>query len=189
MKEVLLINNRKYYTGIGSRIIPKYIEDFFIILGEWFAKKGYCLRSGHADGSDKAFELGCDKVHGKKEIYLPWKGFNDSISNLYLDNMEYKFEAEKIAKIYHPYWFNLKQGAKRLQSRNSFQVLGQDLNTPCDFIICYTKNGKGQGGTGQAIRIAKDKYVPVFDCGKYDNIQEIKINLKKFLIERGIINE
>ena len=122
------MNNQEYYTGIGSRDIPKYIEDFFMIMGEWLAKKGYCLRSGHADGSDKAFEMGCDKVNGKKEIYLPWKGFNGCFSsNLYLDNMEYKDKAEKIAKIYHPYWFNLKQGARKLQTRNSFQVLGQDL--------------------------------------------------------------
>lgn len=183
------MNKQKYYAGIGSRDIPKYIEDFFIIMGEWLAKKGYCLRSGHADGSDKAFETGCDKINGKKEIYLPWKGFNGSNSNLYLDNMDYKDKAEEIAKTYHPYWFNLKQGAKKLQTRNSFQVLGQDLSTPSEFIICYTKNGKAQGGTGQAIRIAKDKFIPIFDCGKYDNIQAVKKNLKQFMIERGVINE
>lgn len=60
----------------------------------------------------------------------------------------------------------LKDGAKKLQARNSHQVLGLDLNTPSDFIICWTKGGKGIGGTGQALRIAKAYNIPIFDCGE-----------------------
>ena len=179
----------KYYTGIGSRTIPKEIEDYFILLGEYFAKLGFTLRSSHADGSDKAFEKGCDIVKGNKEIYLPWRGFNDSTSKLYLDNIKYVDKAELIARKHHPYWFNLKQGAKKLQTRNSYQVLGQDLLTPSKFIICYTKNGNGSGGTGQAIRIGISCNIPIFDCGKYNNLQDIKNNLHKFLIENNIIKE
>lgn len=72
-------------------------------------------------------------------------------------------------------------GARRLQARNSHQILGWDLNSHSDFVICWTKGGKGNGGTGQAIRIAKDYNIPVFDCGNFRDVKECAIELKKFL--------
>jgi len=174
-----------YYAGIGSRETPQEILELFESLGTYFANKGFKLRSGGADGSDKAFENGCDKVNGDKEIYLPWSGFQNSDSKLIVSNPK----AFEIAQKYHPYWFNLKQGAQKLQARNSHQVLGQDLETPSAFVICWTKKGKGSGGTGQAIRIAKAYDIPVFDMGKYNDIQEIKVELKAFLLSNNLLTE
>ena len=59
------------YTGIGSRKTPIEIINKMIKLGQILGKHGYILRSGGANGADKAFEQGCDNVLGKKEIYLP----------------------------------------------------------------------------------------------------------------------
>lgn len=161
---------RHYYAGIGSRNTPKEVLDVFESIGKYLALQGFVLRSGGADGADRAFERGCKKRHGDCEIYLPWAGFNNSRSNLIVRN-EKAFE---IAKHYHPYWDNLKDGAKKLQARNSHQVLGADLKTPSEFIICYTKDGKGEGGTGQALRIAKDFGIPIFDAGAYETLSEFK---------------
>ena len=72
-----------WYAGIGSRKAPKEAIDRMAELAEELAGKGYTLRSGGAGGADKAFEKGCDAVDGKKEIYLPWEGFNGSKSELY----------------------------------------------------------------------------------------------------------
>lgn len=173
------------YTGIGSRETPQEILDYFTILGSFFAKRGLILRSGGANGADKAFEIGCDKSNGNKEIYLPWKGFNDSDSNLIIKDPE----AFKIAEKFHPYWKVLKQGAQKLHGRNVHQVLGWDLNSKTDFVICFTQNGNGQGGTGQALRIAKAYDVPIFDAGKYSDIETIKKELRAFLIEHNIFTE
>lgn len=169
----------KYYAGIGSRETPKEILELFTIIGEFLANKDYILRSGHAQGSDISFENGCDLVNGKKEIYLPWSRFEGSDSNLVVENEK----AFKIAEEYHPYWHRLSQGAKKLQARNSHQVLGLDLSTPSNFIVCWTKNGKGSGGTGQALRIAWAYNIPVFDFGKYKDLEEGKIKFKEFLRE------
>lgn len=49
--------------------------------------------------------------------------------------------------------------------RNSYQVLGKDLCLPCDFILCWTQNGRIEGGTGQALRIARHFKIPVFNFG------------------------
>ena len=48
----------KYYAGIGSRETPQEFLEFFVKLARFLYSKGYTLRSGGADGSDKAFEIG-----------------------------------------------------------------------------------------------------------------------------------
>lgn len=175
----------KYYAGIGSRETPKHIQEYLYNLAAFLASKGIVLRSGGAQGADKAFEIGCDKVNGHKEIYLPWANFEGSTSNLIVSNSK----AYEIAEQFHPYWHNLKDGAKKLQARNSHQVLGLDLETPSQFVICWTKEGKSSGGTGQAIRIAKYYGIPVFDAGSYESVDEIKKELKQFLIVSNVFSE
>jgi hypothetical protein len=161
----------KYYAGIGSRETPQEFIALFERLGEFLAKHGYTLRSGGAQGADKAFECGCDRAKGNKEIYLPWRGFEGSMSNLVVSDKR----AFEIAEEFHPAWDRLGQGGQKLQARNCHQVLGQDLNTPSNFVICWTKGGSGQGGTGQAIRIARHYNVSILDAGRYsaDQFKEV----------------
>jgi len=115
-----------YYTGIGSRETPRDIQKLFAKVATYLSEMQFILRSGGAQGADKAFEIGCNIVTGQKEIYLPWKGFGGSDSNLIVKDDK----AFDIAEKFHPYWHNLSQGARKLQARNSHQVLGLDLNTP-----------------------------------------------------------
>ena len=167
----------RFSAGIGSRDCPKEVLSILANTAYWLSDKGFVLRSGGAEGCDKAFEYGCDKANGKKEIYLPWKGFNNSKSE-YVVNDKKAFD---IASKYHPRYATLKDGAKKLQARNSHQVLGWNLKTPSDFVVCYTKDGKGQGGTGQALRIAKDYNIPVFDFGKYKDINKARVEFMNFI--------
>ena len=164
-----------YYAGIGSRETPKEFLDLFTKIASWLSKNGYVLRSGGADGADLAFEKGV--TNNLKEIYLPWKYFNNSNSDLVVHDEE----AFQLAEKFHPYWQILKQGAKKLHARNTHQVLGRDLLTPSDFIICWTKNGKELGGTAEAIRIAKAYNIPIFNCGKYTDINKCRQDLWDFL--------
>lgn len=156
------MTNNFIYTGIGSRETPHEIKETFIKLGIFFGKRGYTLRSGGAGGADEAFEIGCDIEYGRKEIYLPWQNFNNNESPLY----KVSDSALYIAKYYHPNWDNLSDPVKKIMGRNVHQVLGYDLETPTDFIVCYTKNDKNQGGTGQALRIAYDRTIPIIDFRK-----------------------
>ena len=148
----------EYYAGIGSRETPlDKLEDI-----HWVAKycesKGIVLRSGGADGADSMFESAVtnDKL---KEIYLPWKGFNGNKSSLY----RITDESLIIAKKFHPSFDKLSLPARKLMARNTYQVLGYDLNTPSKFIVCWTKGGKWTGGTSQALRIAKAQYIPIIN--------------------------
>lgn len=162
-----------YYAGIGSRSTPEEVLEAFEYLGEELAIRGYILRSGGANGADSAFEKGCVKANGEKEIYLPWKGFNNNNSQLY--EYQNNVEAMDIAKKYHPNFYALKPAAKSLMARNSYQVLGSDLQTPSSFVVCYTEGGQRGGGTGQALRIASDNNIMICDFGRWDTFKAIDI--------------
>lgn len=161
-----------YYAGIGSRRTPVEFLDMFVQASAYMSRLRYVLRSGGADGADLAFERGA----GAKEVYLPWVGFNGSSSGLLPLP-----EAFRVAEKYHPRWNYLNQGSKKLMARNVHQVLGRDLNTPSSFIVCWTPCGSGSGGTGQALRIARDYGIPVFDCGRFGSVAECVPELRKFM--------
>lgn len=167
------------YTGIGSRKVPELIENMMIILGEELAKLNVELWSGHAPGSDSAFEKGCVKEQGPSKIFIPWKYFNGSLSK-YIVKDERAFE---IAKKFHPAWDRLGQGAQKLMARNSHQVLGWTLEEKTNFILSYTERGRLIGGTAQALKIADYYKIPVFNFGGYRTTDKLLDDLYTFLIE------
>jgi len=136
--------------------------------GQALASLGLTLRSGGCYGADRAFEKGCHQGH--KEIYIPWGGFQGrSIHEpgVIGKEMRHYHDAEQIAAEHHPAWNELTPGIKALMTRNTYQVLGRNLQSPCLFVLCWTPQGKGKGGTGQAIRIARAHDIPVFENSAY----------------------
>lgn len=167
------------YAGIGSRETPSDICYLMTNIARKLDDIGLILHSGGADGADEAFEKGAFK----KKIFLPWSGFNNKKEDGY-SYIVPKYEESLIQK-YHPGAQYLKQGAMKLMSRNSYQVLGSDLQSPVDFVICWTKDGKASGGTGQALRIAEAYTIPVFNLKRPDDLRL----LGQFIIENyGIIS-
>jgi hypothetical protein len=63
-------------------------------------------------------------------------------------------------------------------ARNCQQVLGQNLNLPVDFVVCWTKDGGKTGGTGQALRIADDLNIPIYNLFFENTMDEILKNIK-----------
>ena len=171
------MNINKIYAGIGSRETPEHILYLFQRIGKFLAKNDFILRSGHADGADMAFELGCDVVKGKKEIFLPWPKFNKSNSILY----EIPEEAFKIASKYYKHWDKFKLSTQKLLARNCQQVLGQILNNPVDFILCYTDKGQVIGGTATALKIAEDYNIKVFNAGSYNDLNDFRREFYNYL--------
>lgn len=145
------------YTGIGSKDTPSFILSKMTKIATNLSDRGWLLRSGGAWGADHAFEIGAQH----KRIYLPWNGFN----NKYADNKSYIVPPynEELVDDYHPASYRFSEATYKLMSRNSYQILGDDLNTPTDFVICYTQDGKASGGTGQALRIAKDYRITIYN--------------------------
>lgn len=165
--------NMKYFSGIGSRETPSEIQRLMTYITEYLYEKYYILRSGGANGADKAFEKGVPKG-SDKEIYLPWIRFNGNQSILY----DVGPEVMDLAAKFHPAWTQLSRHAKRLIARNGYQVLGKNLETPSKFVVCWTPGGKLTGGTAQAIRIAIYYKIPIFNLGKQKDNKHIKECLK-----------
>lgn len=149
----------KFYTGVGSRETPNDILVKMCIYAEKLERHMFILRSGGAPGADTAFEAG---VKFRKEIYLPWKGFNRSPSSLFRTTQE----AMDLAKSIHPAWSKCSDEAKLLHTRNCYQVLGDDLKTPSSFLLCWTKDGEDVGGTRTAIVLARQNNIPVYNFAK-----------------------
>lgn len=168
----------RFYTGVGSRTTPPEVCDYMTRTAMFLAEAGWTLRSGGADGADRAFEAGAGQ---RKEIYLPWAGFNGSKSPLFPPSDE----ARSIAAATHPAWVRCGGGARSLHARNVHQVVGFDVATPVlsAFVICWTQDGAqateectaATGGTATAIRIAQRYGVPGF------NLQRGAASLRHFV--------
>ncbi|MTI58664.1 MAG: hypothetical protein FH762_01525 [Firmicutes bacterium] len=167
------MNNVRHYVGIGSREIPIDIAKLIEIIAIKLAQRGYILRSGGSPGADDAFEkVGIDG-HGEMEIYLPFKNFRNKKGAAYIPAPElgnYLLAAE-FAKKYCDNYTQLDREAKKLIIRDTYQVLGLDLQTRSHFVICWTldaclthsQRSERTGGTGQAISIASHYGIPVFN--------------------------
>ncbi|QDP60468.1 MAG: hypothetical protein GOVbin1096_96 [Prokaryotic dsDNA virus sp.] len=150
--------SNNFYCGVGARETPDDVLRLMTRIGRGLMKKGYKLRSGGAKGADSAFEKGIPRA--LKEIFIA----NDDLPRWTHVFTEY----------FHPAPHNLKDYGKRLMCRNAMQILGQDGDTPVEFVVCWTKDGKDSGGTGQAIRIAEYFYIPVFNLKNEDAYEELK---------------
>lgn len=162
------------YAGIGSRKTPENVLGSMAQVGVQLAESNWLLRSGHADGADAAFEHGCLQANGKKEIFVPWYGFNGAPTG-HPDYIRPK-ATEELAYFtsqYHPAWEACSDAAKLLHMRNACQVFGLNGDTPVDLIICWTRDGKASGGTGTAIRMAWAHDIPVFNLNVPDIAEQL----------------
>jgi len=156
-----------YYAGIGSRETPDEILDSMQQFAEYALDASLWLRSGGAPGADTAFEDGCGESH-HKEIFLPFKRFNNHSSPLYSPARR----AFDVARTIHPHFNRMRFCVQKLIARNMHQVLGQTLDSPVEFVICWTPDGcesratykpKLTGGTGSAIALASMLDIPIFN--------------------------
>lgn len=158
-----------YYSGIGSRETPQEILNRIELITSWLAKQGWHCRTGDAYGADLAFTNGCKRGGGKLSVYSPD-----------MNLQEWWFD---MAQKNHPAWHKCSLRAKKLHARNTPIILGNVI-TPfgfpqkSKFVVCWTKDGKATGGTGQGIRLANAYKIPVFNL--YGGI-EVEKQLEEFL--------
>ncbi len=168
--ELEITKSSNCYTGVGSRETPPEILKRMQNIANVMTFMGLTLRSGGAQGADTAFQRGCEDCHGDMEIYLPWDGFENNWMNarrgdelILAPRLPNWDEAMDIAGSIHPAWHRLTEGMIKLHTRNVYQVLGPDLNTPSDFLICWTKDGRPTGGTATAINLALKHGIMVYN--------------------------
>ncbi len=151
------------YAGIGSRETPSDVLALMTAYAAVLSFKGYILRSGGARGADTAFELGVPA--NRKEIFTVADATPAAL---------------EMAATIHPAWDKCTDYAKRLHARNCMIVLGQNLDYPVDFVICWTPRGAPAGGTGQAIRLANREGIKVFNMYDTEVTKRIKMAITSF---------
>lgn len=172
----------KFYTGIGSRTTPTHALAKIRMIARDVYRRGFILRSGGAEGADSAFEAVPFEFAAKDgrahQIYLPWGGFN---GRMQATLKRATVEAQLMARTVHPMWSKLSPGAKLLHARNCHQVLGEDLKTPSQFVVCWTPDGceseatrtEQTGGTATAIVLADRHGIPVFNLYNLDAVERL----------------
>lgn len=154
----------KYYAGIGSRNTPQAMLDFMSKISAILEQNGYVLRSGGAKGADTYFAKGSsNKEIFKSSDAKPWS-FDEVKKHLPNDRPP-TFDS------WDPY-------IKGLLARNMMQVLGENGDSPVEFIVCWTPQGdynsSDVGGTGYAIRCANAHGIKVYNLGYKEQLDEFK---------------
>ena len=186
---------------IGSRQLEQkqeYFEDIKLCYNVCMrlAQLGITFTSGLCElGMDgiaqkaysKAVDLGLAK-ESQFEVYVADQ-YNIRRSTLprkhlaIVRNKDLISETERIASEVHPAWDKCNEWARGMHSRNCHQILGYDLQSPVDAVICWTPDGKVVGGTATALKLSMKYDIPVFNLGVSDK-KSVLNDIKNFLESR-----
>lgn len=169
--------DNKFYTGIGSRQTPKDVLELMTAVASKLAGMGWRLRSGHAEGADRAFEKGAG---GNADIYLPWSTFGikkykddpgcpvlGNALPLGFDTYDHNYRRlEDLGIRYRT--MNVNKTTKLMHGRNVCQVEGhQHPMILSRMVICWTPvtivKGEPMGGTATAIKLAEHHGIQVIN--------------------------
>jgi hypothetical protein len=53
-------------------------------------------------------------------------------------------------------------------------ILGHDLDTPVEFVICWTYKGNLKGGTALGMKIAAAHGIPIYNLAHEKSLQKVK---------------
>lgn len=173
------------FTMIGSRTAPDIVVDWFQRIAEVLLEVGWTGRSGLCPlGIDDSLTRAVIAQLNKEnmplaELYIAWDGFDGwrdgdlagaVISAKKLPCYE---KAVELASSVHPRWENVTAGGKLLHSRNPFQVLGRDLESPSDVVLLWAPiSGKSiTGGTRTAYELAKNSSIPIYNAIRVGEVE------------------
>ncbi len=157
------------YAGIGARLTPPDVCDYMQSVAHSLDAVGWTLRSGGAKkGADAAFERGA--MSGENRSVQIFRG-KDVIPDKAFD----------IASSLHPAWHACDAGVRKLHGRNIMIILGADLVSPVQFVVCSTLAGKTIGGTGLGLACAFANGIRTFNLAIPQDEAEFKLFMKHAL--------
>lgn len=183
---------RGFCTLIGSRDVADEIARIQLRLGGTLVDLGWVPRSGLADGSDSNYYYGAllspNFMLTGFDNYVPGKWFcsrnHDPGKGLY------QLNETGFAK--RAWWLGigargtdagLKSGGMQLHSRNSMQLLGEELKELSRFVVCHAKPiGDGtrvSGGTATAVALARHFGIEVINTYTEEGLARVLKFLEK----------
>lgn len=168
----------KPYTIVANNDVPPEIASKFEEIAKRLEQREYTVRIGGMEGIDDRIE----KAVKKFELHLPWREFNGKQSKFYYNGER----AFAVAKMFHPTFDSMKKGIQAFLAKNARLILGDKMNSPTLFLLCWTEDGAESirertaktGFSGHPIAIASALGVPIFNLAKSDAEQRLN-----FLVE------
>ena len=155
------------YAGIGARKTPESVLAGMREIAERLGERGWRLRTGGADGADKAFAAAAPP--DRREVFIPWRGYNGwHGSGCRVLTAAEIGSMRPLAEPHHPAWERCPAKVRDLHARNIAVLLGTDMKQPVHAVVCWTRNGQDYGGTGMAIRLARHHGIPVLNLAELD---------------------
>lgn len=147
--------------------------------------KGFRSNPSHLNGSGYLPEVMKEMIYVASEYHPAWK---KEKTKLFKENPDYKLE-EKLIDL------KGQSAYKPLMSRNVLQIRGEKLDKPAKFVLCWTKDGVissaertfKTGGTGQAIAIASDLGIQVYNLAREDHFVRISKAIKGWEEKFGLM--
>lgn len=169
----------KRFTGVGSRKTDEEGKDKIYKVTPALINRAYVLSTGDAyTGADLFFWESAPLEMKERFGPVGRRYYRKDTIVVQPDSDNYRL-AKQIAGKNHPAWKYINDDFKELHIRNVFQVLGEWLDTPSEFLLCWTPDGaetkttKKTGGTGTAIRVANMFGIPVFNLYNEDAIDRL----------------
>lgn len=193
----------KRATVIGSRETPDEVYKLTVSFVNILVELGYAIYSGGCPlGMDHAALKGAyrhktsDK--SRNRIYISWQGmaglYHDPANGIYnaqlFDNYE---QAGEMALATRGSFERLGKHGICHVTRNMYQPLGDDLNTPTDFVLCWAppsgKKGYVKGGTATAVKVAIQRNIPVFNLYYSDVCSRVEAFVANVLLYKRKLRE
>lgn len=165
----------RYYTVLPGRVIPIDMLERMREIGMLLATRGYTIRSSETDKIERAFSEGVDSVNGYKDIWMPKSilkhGNTNTIQQRHID----------VVKSVHPSYSLLNIELKTTFSRVAGQILGTDVSSRVDFIVCYSRIdlkksihvNYGSGVVEVAAAIASTYKIPLYNLFVEKDIEKL----------------
>lgn len=171
------------YAVAANKNTPPEIIQQFVELAKWLEAKGFTVRvDGDKDGVSQAVE----DATNRKEVILPWKGFNNKESEFCWSNEA----SQHIAKKHSPVYDSIPDGVKKFLHRNARLIMGDKMRSPVSFLITWSDDGcetlqektSRTGFVSHQISITLGAVRPVFNLKKPDAVQRLKQYVESHIV-------
>lgn len=167
----------EFYKPFAISLNPDAPDDLNVVMekvSNLLNNNGYTVRLG----GNKGLEEIPEQKFTRKELHLPWRGFNEKESKSTFNAKE----AYVLAKQCSPVYDKLPDVVKAFLARNVRLILGRQLNSPLLFLITWSKDGceaaKNRsiktGNVGHVIAMADLMHVPVFNLANENAISRLE---------------
>lgn len=186
---------------IGSRSAPDDIVKLMTQFTSILIEIGYVIQSGGCPlGPDRSATIAIQRHKttdkSKHRIYISWDGMNDMYhdpsNGVYCPKAHYENYpiARIMAEATRGGFYGLYEKGEAHHSRNPYQVLSDDLNTPVDFVLTWAKpkgkTGGVAGGTGTAVGLANAHGITVYNLYNPDVEDRVRNLVRTVVMQRKL---